>query len=104
MQKITGEEFRIILSNVERDYFTSDYIVDVENNLEIVLDINFLNTYFKNITFTGEKIIFTTKNQEPINVEFDNCTFICNVNFDNCKIDILIFSSNIIKSNFFLFD
>jgi hypothetical protein len=111
MQKITGEEFRDVLLNVDKDilfnvdndYIISNYIVEVEYDLEITLDINYIVLYFKNITFTGNLITFRTKGKDIlISLEFQNCTFLCNVKFNNCIFNYFIFSSNLIKSKSFL--
>ena len=98
MEKISGEDFKKILYSDQGDDIISDYEVEIEKRLNINLENVYLKTSFSNIIFTGGTLRFYKKKQEEVHLlDFDNCTFFCDIHFDACNVYSLSFISNIFK-------
>lgn len=102
MTEISGSEFERRIKTKEKKF--NDLIINIE--YQTILQTQSLNIEltFKNIIFKGESLTFHDRDPEaPFNrfCIFNNCTFLCDINFSTSTFKYLRFISCTINNNFF---
>ncbi len=99
MENITGEEFEKLVYS-EDAQLISNYIVQIHNRLNINLNKVNLKITFSNITFSRNTIKFYKREEDCLHIiNFENCIFLSDINFDYCNIQELNFTSNVFNCN-----